>query len=114
MNHSYPFGALFGEGVQTSNQPYKYKGKELDGFQELDLYDYGTRHYDAILGRWGTVDPLAEKYYSISPYVYVANNPLRFINLKGDSLSVAPIKCRGRKLSVTHRTAVAAINFSWF
>ncbi len=83
VNHYYPFGALFGEGVQTFGQPYRYNGKELDGFQELDLYDYGARHYDAILGRWGTVDPLAEKYYSISPYVYVANNPIRYIDPDG-------------------------------
>ncbi|WP_298646920.1 RHS repeat-associated core domain-containing protein [uncultured Proteiniphilum sp.] len=63
LNHYYAFGGLFGEGVQTSNQPYKYNGKELDRFQGLDMYDYGARHYDAALGRWFTVDPLAEKYY---------------------------------------------------
>ncbi len=83
VNHYYAFGGLFGEGVQTSNQPYKYNGKELDRFQNLDLFDYGARHYDAALGRWFTVDPLAEKYYSISPYVYVANNPVRFIDPTG-------------------------------
>ena len=80
-----PFGGLFGEGLQTSNQPYKYNGKELDRFEGLDLFDYGARHYDAALGRWGTVDPLAEKYYSISPYVYCANNPVRFIDPDGMS-----------------------------
>jgi RHS repeat-associated core domain len=83
VNHYYPFGGLFGEGVQTSNQPYKYNGKELDRFQSLDMYDYGARHYDAALGRWFTMDPLAEKYYPISPYVYVGNNPIRFIDPDG-------------------------------
>jgi len=83
VNHYYAFGGLFGEGVQTSNQPYKYNGKEMDRFQNLDLFDYGARHYDAALGRWFTVYPLAEKYYSISPYVYVANNPVRFIDPDG-------------------------------
>ena len=38
VNHYYPFGGLFGEGLQTSNQPYKYNGKELDRFQGLDMY----------------------------------------------------------------------------
>ena len=38
VNHYYPFGGLFGEGLQTVNQPYKYNGKELDRFQGLDMY----------------------------------------------------------------------------
>ena len=35
-----------------------------------------VRHYDAAIVRWGTMDPLAEKYYSISPYVYCLDNPI--------------------------------------
>lgn len=89
VNHYYPFGGLFGEGLQTSNQPYRYNGKELDRQLNLDLYDYGARHYDATLGRWLTVDPMAEKYYSILPYVYVANNPVRFIDPDGREVRVA-------------------------
>ena len=89
VNHYYSFGGLFGEGLQSSNQPYKYNGKELDRFQNLDMYDYGARHYDAALGRWFTVDPMAEKYYSILPYVYVANNPVRFIDPDGREVRVA-------------------------
>jgi RHS repeat-associated protein len=92
VNHYYPFGGLFGEGMQLSNQPYKYNGKELDRKFGLDLYDYGARHYDAALGWWFTMDPLAEKYYSISPYAYCGNNPVRFTDPTGmviDSLSQA-------------------------
>ena len=87
VNHYYPFGGLFGEGVQPSIQRYKYNGKELDREFGLDMYDYGARHYDAALGRWFTVDPLAEKYYSFSPYVYVENNPVRFIDPDGMSIA---------------------------
>ncbi|MDD4727448.1 MAG: M91 family zinc metallopeptidase [Dysgonamonadaceae bacterium] len=86
VNHYYPFGGLFGEGLQTSNQPYKYNGKELDRFEGLDLFDYGARHYDAAVGRWGTIDRFAEKYASLTPYHYAANNPIYYIDVNGDSL----------------------------
>ena len=82
-NHYYPFGMTFGESVDNSDNRYKYNGKELDRMHGLDLYDYGARHYDAAIGRWGVMDPLAEKYYSVSPYTYCANNPIRFIDPDG-------------------------------
>ena len=68
-NHYYPFGMSFAEGTVTSSQPYKYNGKELDTDRGLNLYDYSARYMDPALGRFNTVDPMAEKYYSISPYV---------------------------------------------
>ena len=85
VNHYYPFGGLMGESTAGGVQPYKYNGKELDRMHGLDLFDYGARHYDAAIGRWHTVDPLAEKYYSISPYAYCANNPVKFIDPTGMS-----------------------------
>ena len=74
VNHYYAFGGLFGNS--NSVQPFKYNGKELDTQKGLNWYDYGTRHYDAALGRWFAVDPLAEKYYGTSQYGYCLNNPI--------------------------------------
>ena len=82
-NHYYPFGMSFAEGSATSQQPYKYNGKELDTERGLNLYDYSARYMDPALGRFNTVDSLAEKYYSISPYVYVGDNPLKLIDPDG-------------------------------
>lgn len=81
-NYYYPFGGIF---LSTGGdvQPYKYNSKELDAKKGLNWYDYGAREYDAVLGRWHTMDPLAEKYYSASPYSYCANNPIRFIDPDG-------------------------------
>ena len=64
-------------------QPYKYNGKELDTKKGLNWYDYGARHYDATLGRWFAVDPLAEKYYSASAYSYCLNNPVKYVDPDG-------------------------------
>ena len=80
-NHYYPFGGAF---ASTSNvQPYKYNGKEYDAKKGLNWYDYGARHYDAALGRFGTVDPLAEMNYSTSPYNYCLNNPVKLVDPTG-------------------------------
>jgi RHS repeat-associated protein len=86
-NHYYPFGMLYGESVGSTNnrQPYKYNGKELQTAHGLNLHDYGARHYDAALGRWGAPDPLAEKYYSVSPYAYCSNNPINRIDPDGNA-----------------------------
>jgi len=85
-NHYYPFGGVFDSSGKV--QPYKYNGKELDTKKGLNWYDYGARHYDAALGRWFVVDPLAEKYYSTSVYGYCLNNPVKYIDADGRKIVI--------------------------
>ena len=81
VNHYYPFGGMFAHNGNV--QPYKYNGKELDTRKELNWYDYGARHYDPAVGRFITSDPLSEKDYSASPYIYCGSNPINRIDKDG-------------------------------
>jgi len=60
---------------------YKFNAKELDS--STGYYYYGARYYDPGASIFLSVDPLAEKYPNINPYVYVANNPIMFIDPDG-------------------------------
>ena len=75
--------------IQTRlDNPYRFGGKERLDASGLDLYDFGARYYNPALPRWLMMDPLAEKYYYLSPYAYCDNNPLSISDFKGDSLAV--------------------------
>jgi RHS repeat-associated protein len=79
-----PFGVPYPQAVgDAGEQPFKFSGKEWDRMHGLNYYDFHARMYDPVLISFLTPDPLAEKYYGISPYVYCGNNPVNAIDPDG-------------------------------
>lgn len=81
----YPFGLTFNSYNRENSVPnrYLYNDKELITELSLDSYDYGPRRYDPAGVHWWSPDPLAEINYSVSPYVYVNNNPVTYSDPTG-------------------------------
>ena len=86
----YPSGLPWdeSENYQSSQQPFKYGGKEFVEMHGLNEYDSEARWYYPALMRTTTQDPLAEKYYDISPYAWCANNPVNLVDPDGKHISV--------------------------
>ena len=127
----YPFGAQFCDGSTASevqsrkynfsierekrklvcfserekNRP-KVNGKELDKMHGLNTYDYGARQYNPVTARWDRMDPLCEKYYSISPYAYCEGNPVRYIDSDGRKV----VDSKGRNIFYLDRNGVPQIS----
>ncbi|WP_431160696.1 M91 family zinc metallopeptidase [Flagellimonas beolgyonensis] len=89
----YPFGlkhkgynevvSSFGNSVA---QMWKFGGKEYEDDLGKNTVAYEWRDYDPAIGRFGKIDRFAEKYESINPYHFAANNPIYYVDIQGDSL----------------------------
>ncbi|HEX2868061.1 MAG TPA: RHS repeat-associated core domain-containing protein [Ignavibacteriales bacterium] len=84
----YAFGGTMSSYVNGSTvDKYKFTAKERDSETGLDYF--GARYYDSKIGRWMSVDPLAEKYPGLSPYNYCADNPLIYFDPDGRKIVFA-------------------------
>ena len=113
-DHYYPFGlnisALSSTAPLSKPNQFKYNGKELDDDFELGWYHYGARMYDPQIGRFPTIDPLADKYNFQTPYAYAANNPIRWIDVNGEGPGDPPFRAYNMtgssgKIAVTRITS---------
>lgn len=81
MDDYYPFGMEINSLVNGTKNEYLYNKKELQ--ESLGLYDYGARLYDPVIGRFTSVDPLAENSRRWGTYNYGSDNPIRNIDPDG-------------------------------
>ena len=85
-------GLQYTENFGRGEQPYLYNGKEFIEAHGLNEYDSEARWYYPTIMRTTTMDPMAEKYYHISPYAWCGNNPINVIDVHGDSLDFSQVQ----------------------
>ena len=90
MNVLPPLRSLISVTVaNTGNTDNLYTGKESqNALFGINWYDSGAR-FQTTDGIFTGIDPLAEKYYHLSPYAYCKGNPVNQIDLNGQEIQVS-------------------------
>ena len=99
--------------VSPYNHPFTFTGKEKDA--ETGYSYFGARFYDSDLsGLFLSIDPMADKYSSLSPYAYCAWNPMKLLDPDGrESMSNDDIVIKGtNSSSVTVKTDLVDITIN--
>jgi RHS repeat-associated protein len=82
----------------TANSSFTFSAKERDS--ETGLSYFGSRYYSSDLSIWLSVDPMSDKYASLSPYVYCADNPVRCVDPNGEEIDDIYINTETKQVSV--------------
>ena len=72
---------------------YTFSAKERDS--ETGLSYFGSRYYSSDLSVWLSVDPMSDKYPSLSPYTYCANNPVKLVDPNGAEVWIPEVTDNG-------------------
>ena len=88
--HYLPWGENFvDQRTSPFSSMYTFSAKEKDA--ETGYSYFGSRYYNSDLSIWLSVDPMADKYPSMSPYVYCANNPVKLVDPNGEEIVLETI-----------------------
>ncbi|MCR4878535.1 MAG: RHS repeat-associated core domain-containing protein, partial [Bacteroidales bacterium] len=82
--HSPPAHPILNSSFLILNWTYTFSAKEKDS--ETGLSYFGSRYYSSDLSIWLSVDPMRDKYPSLSPYVYCADNPVKLVDPDGEDI----------------------------
>ncbi|GAL87798.1 RHS repeat-associated core domain-containing protein [Sporocytophaga myxococcoides] len=105
----YAFGSQMpGRKYTKTNYRYGFNGMEKDDEVKGsgNSYDFGARIYDPRIGRWLSLDPSAAKYVGWSPYNFVRDNPIRYVDPDGKD-PIDPRTGKTSKISLTNSVVVA-------
>ncbi len=81
--HYLPWGEEFvDQRITDFSARHTFSAKERD--TETGLSYFGARYYSSDLSIWLSVDPMSDKYPSLSPYVYCADNPVKLVDPNGE------------------------------
>ena len=85
--HYAPYGELIANKQTIGyDERFKFTGKERDWETGYDYF--GARFYDHRKGFWNSVDPLADKYPNVTPYLYCNGNPIMLVDPTGEWIAV--------------------------
>ena len=88
--HVPPAHPILNSSFLILNCTYTFSAKEKD--TETGYSYFGARYYSSDLSVWLSVDPQADKYPSLSPYTYCANNPVKLVDPNGEEIGEPPLK----------------------